>query len=64
MEEYTAGAISSIAYEKQVPAVDGNVLRIISRYYLLKENIAETKVQKKIYQIVQELIFKSRCFCF
>ena len=44
--EYTAGAISSIAYGKQVPAVDGNVLRIISRYYLLKENIAETKVQK------------------
>ena len=39
--EYTAGAISSIAYGKQVPAVDGNVLRIISRYYLLKENIAE-----------------------
>ena len=54
--EYTAGAISSIAYGKQVPAVDGNVLRIISRYYLIKENIAETKVQKKIYQIVQELI--------
>lgn len=54
--EYTAGAISSIAYGKQVPAVDGNVLRIISRYYLIKENISETKVQKKIYQIVQELI--------
>ena len=54
--EYTAGAISSIAYGKQVPAVDGNVLRIMSRYYLIKENIAETKVQKKIYQIVQELI--------
>ena len=54
--EYTAGAISSIAYGKQVPAVDGNVLRIFSRFYLIKENIAETKVQKKIYQIVQELI--------
>lgn len=54
--EYTAGAISSIAYGKQVPAVDGNVLRIMSRYYLIKENIAEAKVQKKIYQIVKELI--------
>ncbi len=28
---YTAGAIASIAYEIPVPAVDGNVLRVISR---------------------------------
>ena len=28
---YTAGAIASIAYGKAVPAVDGNVLRVISR---------------------------------
>lgn len=53
---YTAGAISSIAYGKPVPAVDGNVLRIMSRYYLIKENIVELKVQKQIFKIVQELI--------
>ena len=29
--EYTAGAISSIAYDLPVPAVDGNVLRVVSR---------------------------------
>jgi len=29
--EYTAGAIASIAFEQPVPAVDGNVLRVISR---------------------------------
>lgn len=29
--EYTAGAICSIAYNQQTPAVDGNVLRVISR---------------------------------
>ena len=29
--EYTAGAICSIAYDLPVPAVDGNVLRVISR---------------------------------
>ena len=28
---YTAGAIASIAYGEPVPAVDGNVLRVISR---------------------------------
>lgn len=29
--EYTAGAICSIAYDLPIPAVDGNVLRVISR---------------------------------
>ena len=29
--DYTAGAISSIAFQQQVPAVDGNVKRNISR---------------------------------
>jgi len=29
--EYTAGAISSIAYDLPTPAVDGNVLRVVSR---------------------------------
>ena len=29
--EYTAGAICSIAYDLPVPAVDGNVLRVVSR---------------------------------
>ena len=29
--EYTAGAVCSIAYDYPVPAVDGNVLRVVSR---------------------------------
>ena len=29
--EYTAGAVMSIAFNKPVPAVDGNVLRVVSR---------------------------------
>ncbi len=29
--EYTAGAICSIAFDQRVPAVDGNVLRVVSR---------------------------------
>jgi len=30
---YTAGAIASMAYELKVPAIDGNVIRVISRYF-------------------------------
>lgn len=53
---YTAGAICSIAYHQSTPAIDGNVLRIISRVYLLKDNIALNKTQKKITDIVKELL--------
>jgi len=53
---YTAGAICSIAYLQEIPAIDGNVLRIISRQYLIKENIALPKTQKQITHIVAELL--------
>lgn len=44
---YTAGAIASIAYGKRVPAVDGNVLRVISRITMNDEDIALPAVKKK-----------------
>lgn len=50
--EYTAGAISSISFSNPIPAVDGNVLRIISRYEMIKDNIALPTTQKTIYKKV------------
>ena len=50
--EYTAGAISSISFLKPIPAVDGNVLRIISRYEMIKDNITLPATQKTIYKKV------------
>ncbi|MEI3138957.1 MAG: hypothetical protein V8T31_05030 [Lachnospiraceae bacterium] len=43
---YTAGAISSIAYGKVAPAVDGNVLRVISRVTLSREDILKQSVKR------------------
>ena len=47
---YTAGSIASIAFEISMPAVDGNVLRIISRLYAYRENILleETKERTRL----------------
>lgn len=45
---YTAGAIASIAYNIPVPAVDGNVLRVISRITKSYEDIMKQSVRKKI----------------
>ena len=43
---YTAGAIASIAYGERVPAVDGNVLRIVSRLLKSPEDISRQAVKK------------------
>lgn len=43
---YTAGAIASIAYGKPVPAVDGNVLRVISRVLASREDILKQSTKK------------------
>lgn len=53
---YTAGAICSIAFHQETPAIDGNVLRIMSRHYLIKDNIANIKTQKAIQNQVKNLL--------
>jgi len=45
---YTAGAISSIAFGRPVPAVDGNVLRVISRVLASEEDITSQSVKRKV----------------
>ena len=44
---YTAGAISSFAYGIPKPAVDGNVLRVVSRILGSEEDIMKQSVRKK-----------------
>lgn len=53
---YTAGAVLSIAYGRPVPAVDGNVLRIFSRLYLIEDNILSAKVKKEVTRLAQDVI--------
>ena len=45
--EYTAGAISSIAFGLPVPAVDGNVLRVLSRVLADRRPITDPAVKKE-----------------
>ena len=45
---YTAGAISSIAFEHPVPAVDGNVMRVLSRITESGADIADPAVKKQM----------------
>lgn len=53
---YTAGAIASIAYRIPVPAVDGNVLRVIMRLFADGQDIALPDVKKQVEQKLKKVI--------
>lgn len=57
---YTAGAIASIAFKKPFPAVDGNVLRVVSRICMDNSNILDTKVKGKMEEVLLQVIPKDR----
>ena len=46
--EYTAGAIASICFNEKIPAVDGNVLRVVSRVTGSRENVLLPIVKKQV----------------
>ena len=47
---YTAGAISSIAFNEKAPAVDGNVLRVVMRYLAREDDISKMKIRRQVEQ--------------
>ena len=57
---YTAGAISSIAFGIPRAAVDGNVLRVLSRLTASYEDILKQSVKKRFEEQVEEIIPKQR----
>ena len=57
---YTAGAISSIAFGIPMPAVDGNVLRVISRVKASYEDVLKQSVKNAMEAEIRELIPKER----
>ena len=58
--KYSAGAIASIAYGEKVCAVDGNVLRVLSRITENYGDILCPSVKLEIENIVKELLPNSR----
>lgn len=56
---YTAGAIASIAFGKPVPAVDGNVLRVISRVTASRRDILKASTKKWMEDRLRETMPQS-----
>lgn len=57
---YTAGAISSIAFGKARPAVDGNVLRILSRLRADDRDILNASVKKSVEEELADVMPSDR----
>ncbi|UPT72243.1 MAG: A/G-specific adenine glycosylase [Flavobacterium sp. JAD_PAG50586_2] len=54
--EYTAAAIASFSYNETVPVVDGNVFRVLSRYFDVETDIASSGAKKEFTQLAAALI--------
>ena len=56
--EYTAAAIASFSYNECVPVVDGNVFRVLSRYFDVETDIAQASAKKEFAALAFELMPK------
>lgn len=54
--EYTAGAIASICFDEKVPAVDGNVLRVIARVQGSRENVLLPQTKKDVSEELRKIM--------
>lgn len=53
--DYTAGAICSIAYQMPCPAVDGNVLRILTRLFADDSNVDDPKTKAEFAGLLRQV---------
>jgi A/G-specific adenine glycosylase len=56
--EYTAAAVASFSYNEVVPVVDGNVFRVLSRYFDLESDIALPATKKEFTALALEVMPK------
>jgi A/G-specific adenine glycosylase len=59
--DYTAGAIASICFGQPVPAVDGNVLRVIARLTGCRQDVSAQKVKRNVANLLEAIYPATRC---
>jgi len=53
---YTAGAVASIAFGQDVPAVDGNVRRVLARVFAVREDVSRSAAQQELEALATSLL--------
>ena len=59
--DYTAGAVSSICFDLPEPAVDGNVLRVISRIGEISDSVDAPATKKAVTEALRAVYPAGRC---
>jgi len=54
---YTAGAICSIAFNQPTPALDGNVIRVLTRLFGIGENPRQSETNALLWRLAQDLVW-------
>ena len=57
----TAAAIASLAFDQPTALLDGNVKRVLSRYFLVEGCIEDSKVTRQLWQLAQDCMPGQRC---
>ena len=61
---YTAAAIASFSYNEAVPVVDGNVFRVLSRYFDIETDISTSGAKSEFTTLAYELLPKDKAYLF
>lgn len=57
---YTAGAIASIAYDNPAPILDGNVVRVLTRWFAITQVTDDKVVKDQLWSLAQQMVPKQR----
>jgi A/G-specific adenine glycosylase len=58
--EYSAGAVSSIAFGAREPLVDGNVVRVLTRLFGLRGDPGRAPLKARLWSLARELVPEQR----
>lgn len=53
---YTAGAICSIAFNQPTPILDGNVIRVLTRVFGIRDNPREKNANARLWNLAEQLV--------
>jgi A/G-specific adenine glycosylase len=53
---YTAGAILSISGDQRLPVLEGNTVRVYSRWVGLREDVTSTSAQRTLWQVAEAML--------
>ena len=58
--DYTAAAIASFAFEELVPAIDGNAIRVLSRFFEYNLPVDTSKAKKDFFELGKSLMLNTK----